>query len=398
MPVLTVTGLNNYVKALFDENEYLNDITLRAEISNYKNHSSGHRYMTLKDENSSIAAVMFAGNASRLRFPVENGMKVIVRGRAAIYTKSGQYQFYIQDMMPDGIGEQSLAFEALKKKLYKEGLFSPEHKKPLPELPKRIGVITSDTGAAVEDIRKVLLRRYPIGEIIIAPVLVQGVNAAPELTAAVKKFDRLKCADVIIIGRGGGTSEDLWAFNDEGLARAIYECEIPVVSGVGHEIDTTICDFVADAAASTPSAAAEIISPGEGELLGDIEYYHRKIISALRTRLNLERKNLEGIARSKVLRDPHEITEEKRRNIEMISAQLRATYKGIVTVKEKEFSSLAAKLDALSPLKVLSRGYAVATKDGSVISSVHSVEINDKINVMLSDGSVDCIITERTGK
>ncbi len=395
MPILTVTGLNTYVNSLLEENEFLNDITLQAEISNYKNHRSGHRYMTLKDEESSISAVMFAGNASRIRFPLEDGMRVIVRGRAALYAKTGQYQLYISDIRPDGIGALSMAFENLKKRLAAEGLFDREHKKPLPFLPERIGVITSDTGAAVKDICEVLARRYPIGEIILCPVLVQGINAAPELTAAIEKFDRLKCADVIIIGRGGGSAEELWAFNDEKLARAIYKCSIPVVSGVGHQIDTTICDYAADAAAPTPSAAAEIISPDEGFLESTLSDCGRKLVSVMNNILIRNRLHLESLSKAFVLSKGKNITAQRMIRLEMLSNALNSQYKLYLQSSAGRLSALAAKFDALSPLKVLSRGYAAASKDGQIISSVKDIGINDRINVRLSDGSLECTVNER---
>ncbi len=397
MPLLTVSGLNTYVKSLLDEDIHLNNILMSAEISNFKNHyQSGHLYMTLKDSDSSISAVMFSQFASRLKFAPENGMEVIVRGKAALYSKTGQYQFYIQDMRPVGTGELSIAFDELKKKLEKEGLFSAEHKKPLPMYPKRIGIITSDTGAAVEDICNILFRRYPIGEIILCPVHVQGVNAAPEITAAVRRFNSMKCADVIIIGRGGGSSEDLSAFNDEELIRAVYECEIPIVSGVGHQTDTTLCDFAADVAAPTPSAAAEIISPEEGEMFEEIEYYQRKIISSFKRSLNIHKEMLDKFARSRVMRYPLDLIMSRIRELYSLSSRMKSSYRMLISDKQKEFSSAAAKLDALSPLKVLTRGYSVASKNNKIINSVSDVAAGDKINVRFYDGSVNCTITERT--
>ena len=396
MPLLTVSGLNTYVKSILDEDTHLKNIIMSAEISNYKNHyQSGHRYMTLKDEESSISGVMFSQYASRLKFVPENGMEVIVRGRAALYTKTGQYQFYIEDMRPVGAGELSTAFDILKKRLEKEGIFSPEHKKTLPEYPEKIGVITSDTGAAVEDICKTLARRYPIGEIILCPVHVQGINAAPELTAAVKRFDSMKCADVIIRGRGGGSAEDLSAFNDEGLVRAIYNCEIPIVSGVGHQTDTTLCDFVADAAAATPTAAAEMVSPEGGEMSEEIKYYHEKIISVFKRNIVAERNRLDMLTKSRVMRYPYELTSEKSRQLDNLVSHMRSLYRVYLSDKQRKFSSVAAKLDTLSPLKVLARGYSVASGNGKIINSVNQITEGDKINIRFYDGSADCTVTER---
>lgn len=395
MALLTVSQLNFYIKSILDEDEKLRAVYLRAEISNYTDHyRTGHLYMSLKDEKSAVKAVMFAGNASRLKFRPEDGMKVLVRGYVSVYSVSGQYQFYIEDMQPEGIGALSLAFEQLKKRLAAEGLFAEEHKKPLPLFPKRIGVITSPTGAAVQDICRILGRRYPIGEIVICPVLVQGENAAAQLTAAVRKFNRLQCADVIIIGRGGGSAEDLWAFNDEALARAVYESEIPVVSGVGHETDFTICDFVSDRRASTPSAAAELVSPDEGVLEGNIEYYRRKLNTSIAVRLEFEKRHLDSIVSSKSLRSPLEIIRSRQMNLDLLSSDLNSVYKQQLSENKSRFSALTSKLDALSPLRVLSRGYAVASKDGKIISSSKTLNTGDRLNLMFADGRVECIITE----
>lgn len=395
MPVLTVTSLNTYVKSKLEEDSNLGDIAVQAEISNYKHHSSGHRYMTLKDSQSSISAVMFASDASRLRFPLENGMRVIVRGSVSLYPKTGSYQFYIRELQPDGIGALAVAFEKLKKKLEAEGLFLNEHKKPLPFLPERIGVITSDTGAAVQDILRILKRRYPSGKIILCPVSVQGINAAPELTGAVKKFDRLKCADVIIIGRGGGSAEDLWAFNDESLARAIYDCSIPIVSGVGHETDTTICDFVADVRASTPSAAAELISPEEGALEQAFSAYNKRITTLYKNRISSEKERIAALRRALNMRSPQALINEKKLQLKSLNSLLLYSYKKIINENKNMLSAYAAKLDALSPLRVLARGYSLTVKDGKILTSVDSVSAGDKVEIKLSDGYLECTVEER---
>ena len=396
MAVLTVSQLNFYIKTLMDGDKNLRSVFLKGEISNFTDHyRTGHLYMSIKDEKSAVKAVMFAGNASRLKFHPEEGMKVLVRGYVSVYSVTGQYQMYIEDMQPDGIGALSLAYEQLKKRLEAEGLFDSAHKKPLPAFPQRIGVITSPTGAAVQDICRILGRRYPIGEIIMCPVLVQGENAAAQLTGAIKKFDRLKCADVIIIGRGGGSIEDLWAFNDEALARAIYSCSIPVVSGVGHETDFTICDFVSDVRASTPSAAAELISPEEGELLGNILYFRERLNGGINAMLRNARNRLDAAASSKILRDKTEFIRNKQMQLDMLSGRLSGAYKSIINENKNTFTGLSSRLDNLSPLKVLSRGYTVVNMEDEIITSAGKIHMGDEIDVIFSDGIVKCTVNER---
>lgn len=397
MAVLSVTQLNFYIKSLMDEDDKLRSVFLKGEISNYTDHyRTGHMYMSLKDEKSVIKAVMFAGNASRLKFHPEDGMKVLVRGYVSVYQVTGQYQFYIEDMQPDGVGALSLAFEQLKRKLSAEGLFDSSHKKPLPYCPSRIGVITSPTGDAVHDICRILARRYPIGEIIMCPVLVQGENAAAQLAEAVRRFDRLKCADVIIIGRGGGSAEELWAFNDEGLARAIYECRTPVVSAVGHEMDFTICDFVSDVRASTPSAAAELVSPEEGELKYMIKLYRERIVNELRSIITDSRSRLDAVASSKVLSDKREFVRNKQMRLDMLSLSLRSSFKQYVMEKNNSLARVSSKLDAMSPLKVLSRGYTVVMKDNNAVSVIEDIHMGDKIEILFSDGKAKCTVNERS--
>ena len=394
--VLSVSQLNFYIKSLFDSDQNLRTVFLQGEISNLTDHyRSGHIYLSLKDEKTAIKAVMFAGNASRLKFRPENGMKVLVRGYVSVYEVTGQYQFYIEDMQPDGIGALNLAFEQLKDKLSAEGIFDDKHKKPIPRYPKKIGVITSPTGAAVQDICRILNRRYPLGEIIMCPVLVQGENAASQLTDAVRRFDRLKCADVIIIGRGGGSIEDLWAFNDENLARAIYDCDIPVVSAVGHETDFTICDFVADIRASTPSAGAELVSPELESMLSDIFYFKGKITELMYYKLNYEKQKFERLSKSKILSSPLEIINNRHIRTDMLYNRMKSAYFSILSEKQKQFSSTASKMDALSPLKVLSRGYSIVEKNNKIIKSVKSVNADDIITVRLSDGTLKCIVSDK---
>ena len=395
--ILSVSQLNRYVKSVIESDDKLNGVYLRGEISNLTLHSSGHIYFSLKDdEQCTIKAVMFAGKARYLKFRPTGGMKVVVRGNVTIYEKTGSYQIIIEEMLPDGDGALNLAYEQLKAELAKEGLFDNEHKKPLPTFPKKIGVITSPTGAAVQDIFRILKRRYPIGEIIFCPVPVQGENAAEDLTKAVREFNKSKCADVIIIGRGGGSIEDLWSFNDENLARAIYECDIPIVSAVGHETDFTICDFVADVRASTPSAGAELVSPVTiDSMLMQTENIMNKMTMTVKRRLNNEFQRYERVSNSRVFSHPEDITDIRKIKFEMLSSRLKSAYTEKVSDERTKFAELTAKLDTLSPLKILSRGYAVAKKDGEIINSKTQADINDNIEIVLSDGSLECTVTGR---
>ena len=395
--ILSVSQLNRYVKSVIESDDKLNGVYLRGEISNLTLHSSGHIYFSLKDdEQCTIKAVMFAGKARYLKFRPTGGMKVVVRGNVTIYEKTGSYQIIIEEMLPDGDGALNLAYEQLKAELAKEGLFDNEHKKPLPTFPKKIGVITSPTGAAVQDIFRILKRRYPIGEIIFCPVPVQGENAAEDLTNAVRRFNGTKCADVIIIGRGGGSIEDLWSFNDENLARAIYECDIPIVSAVGHETDFTICDFVADVRASTPSAGAELVSPVTiDSMLMQTENIMNKMTMTVKRRLNNEFQRYERVSNSRVFSHPEDITDIRKIKFEMLSSRLKSAYTEKVSDERTKFAELTAKLDTLSPLKILSRGYAVAKKDGEIINSKTQADINDNIEIVLSDGSLECTVTGR---
>ena len=395
--VLTVSQLNKYVKSILESDGKLKYIYLKGEISNLTIHYTGHIYFSLKDENQcTIKAVMFANKASFLKFTPQSGMKVILRGSVTLYEKTGSYQINADEMYPDGAGALNLAYEQLKNKLQNEGLFDTSHKKPLPKFPQKIGVITSPTGAAVQDIMLILKRRYPIAQIIMCPVLVQGENAAVDLTNAVKKFNALKCADVIIIGRGGGSIEDLWAFNDETLARAVYECEIPIVSAVGHETDFTICDFVADVRASTPSAAAELVSSVTNEnMLSQTENLMNKMQSAVKRRLQFEYQRYEKNANAKALKNPDDIIKNRQIKLDVLNEKIKGIYLKRLSAEKEKFAELAAKLDALSPLKILSRGYSVTKKDGHIINSISQVNSNDKIEVVLSDGNIKCTVTGR---
>lgn len=389
--VITVSQLNFYIKSLLDESPALREIYITGEISNLTDHyRSGHIYLSLKDDKALVRAVMFAGNARHLRFKPEEGMKVIARGRASVYEATGQYQLYIEDMQPDGIGALNLAYEQLKKKLSSEGLFSEDIKKPIPAYPTRIGVITSPTGAAVQDILNILGRRYPIAEVVFCPVLVQGENASAQLIDAVERFNKANAADVIIIGRGGGSIEDLWAFNDEKLARTIAESDIPIISAVGHETDFTICDFVADLRAPTPSAAAELATPNMAELLSYFKSVKDSLPAIMQRRIDFEKQELDNLASSKVLLSPEEFINIRKNELDVISADMIKAFKAILSENQREFAALSAKLDALSPLSVLSRGYSIIQNKNKVIKSAEELNIGQNITVKLSDGKAEC--------
>lgn len=389
--VITVSQLNFYIKSLLDESPALREIYITGEISNLTDHyRSGHIYLSLKDDKALVRAVMFAGNARHLRFKPEEGMKVIARGRVSVYEATGQYQLYIEDMQPDGIGALNLAYEQLKKKLSAEGLFSEDIKKPIPAYPKRIGVITSPTGAAVQDILNILGRRYPIAEVVFCPVLVQGENAPAQLIDAVERFNKANAADVIIIGRGGGSIEDLWAFNDEKLARTIAKSDIPIISAVGHETDFTICDFVADLRAPTPSAAAELATPNMTELLSYFKSVKDSLPAIMQRRIDFEKQELDNLASSKVLLSPEEFINIRKNELDVLSADMIKAFKAILSENQREFAALSAKLDALSPLSVLSRGYSIVQNKNKVIKSAKELNIGQNIMVKLSDGKAEC--------
>ena len=392
--VYSVNELNNYAKGLLDNDENLKSIFVTGEISNFKAHYSGHLYMTIKDATASIKAVMFAGNASRLRFAVENGMKVLIFGTVSLFPRDGSFQLYINDMQPDGMGALSVAFEQLKKKLEAEGLFSVQYKKPIPAFPQRVGVVTSATGAAIQDIFNVLKRRYPAAEVVVRPAQVQGDGAAEDIAKAIKEFNRLDGADVLIVGRGGGSIEDLWAFNEEIVARAVFESRIPVISAVGHETDYTICDFVADLRAPTPSAAAELAVPDKTELKGELLAYKQQIYASLKTKINNERSKLSAIEKSGALKDPIVKLNENRRTLMYFSEKICDLIQVKINSEKLRFSSLVGKLDALSPLGVISRGYAMIDKGGELLTKTSNFSVGDNINIRLSDGNVKADVTE----
>ena len=395
--VYSVNDLNTYVKRLLDNDENLKYVFVTGEISNFKAHYSGHLYLTLKDEKATIKAVMFAGNASKLRFMPENGMKILAFGTVSLFPRDGSYQLYINDMQPDGIGALSIAFEQLKNKLEAEGLFSPLHKQAIPRFPERVGVITSETGAAVQDIFNVLSRRYPLAQVVLRPAKVQGEGAALDIAEAIKEFNEYEAADVLIVGRGGGSIEDLWAFNEEVVARAVFESRIPIISAVGHETDYTICDFVADLRAPTPSAAAELAVPHKLELKGELLSYKQQLLAIARETISRQRAIVNLIEKSDALRNPVSKIQDMRKDLVFLSEKVENLTFNALNDSKKHVGALAGKLEALSPLGVVARGYALAEKDDSLIKSVNDVAVDDNITLKVSDGVIVARVTEVTG-
>lgn len=386
--VYSVSQLNNYVKGVLDRDENLAHIFVTGEISNYKAHYSGHLYMTIKDETASIKAVMFSGNASKLRFEPENGMKILALATVSLFPRDGSYQLYINDMQPDGVGALNIAFEQLKKKLEAEGLFRQEYKKQLPQFPEKIGVVTSSTGAAVQDIFNVLKRRFPVAQVVLRPCQVQGDGAAEDIAEAIYEFNNIKCADVLIVGRGGGSIEDLWAFNEEVVARAVFASEIPVISAVGHETDYTICDFVADFRAPTPSAAAECAVPDILELKSNLLFLRQHIFSLISNSINNERIKINTIERTLALRDPVKNINEQRKELIYLTEKITTLTNSVLDSNKSKISALAGKLDTLSPLNVISRGYALVEKNNKPITKVKDLKKDDIISIKLSDGKI----------
>jgi len=390
---VTVSALNNYIKRVMDNNSYLKDICVKGEISNYKAHSSGHIYMTLKDEGSVIKAVMFKGAAKLLRFNMENGMKIIARGRVSVYEAGGQYQMYIESVQPDGVGALYVAYEQLKAKLEEEGLFDKKHKKPIPKYPQVIGVVTAASGAAVRDIINVLGRRYPLAHVRVLPVAVQGEGAGKEVAAAIDYLNEHKLCDVIIAGRGGGSIEDLWAFNEECVARAIFRSEIPVISAVGHEVDFTIADFVADMRAPTPSAAAEIAVPNTQELMQYLMTVKSGLFANLTSIIERNRHKLSIYESNPAFRMFKNFLKDKELELDSLTTDLENSMREILKTKMDSFLMHIGKLDALSPLKVLDRGYAVVFSDnGKVIRKCVDTKRGEEISIRLSDGEIGCLV------
>ena len=391
MTTLSVKQLNLFVKSLIEGDVRLNNVYVTGEISNFKNHyQSGHFYFTLKDNDAQIRCVMFRAYACRVPFTVRDGLKVVLRGRVSLYEKDGQYQFYAEEMHEQGLGDISLQFQQIKEKLEKEGLFLEENKRQIPAFPQRIAVITSDTGAAVQDILNITARRYPLCEIMLCPVAVQGESAVPSMINALERVYALGNCDTIIIGRGGGSIEDLWAFNSEALARKIYESPIPVISAVGHETDFTICDFVADLRAPTPSAAAELAVPYSAEIISKLNKYNSLLKNGLLLKYNGQKAKFDALANKSILSKPFNITESRSETVDRLFDKMLNAYKGIISQEKSRYVSDVAKLDALSPLKVLSRGYSIAEVNGKVIKSVNDISNGDKFKLKLSDGAVNC--------
>jgi exodeoxyribonuclease VII large subunit len=438
---LSVTALTKYIKRKFDADPYLRDIHVRGEISNFKQHSSGHMYFTLKDEKARILAVMFSSQARFMKFSPENGMKVIVKGEITLYEPSGQYQIYIKEMRPDGIGELFLAYEQLKSRLEKEGLFSTEHKKRIPVFPRTVGVITSPTGAAIRDIITTIKRRFPITNILVLPALVQGENAGPSVAKAIQKANTIKDIDVLIVGRGGGSIEELWGFNEEIVARAIYDSAIPIISAVGHETDFTIADFVADLRAPTPTGAAEMAVPHIEDLMERILQRQTRLVRVMSEKIRFEKERFSRTQKSYAFRYPHRLYEQKLEQVDKLTEMLirgtsrlsvvkrsqlenlkkllirnhpiealrqaedrlkrtdKELNRGMVQIhtrKQTEFKRVLATLTALSPLRIMERGYSlVYNDDNQLVKTISQVEEENSIQVQLSDGSLFCKVLSK---
>ncbi len=391
--IFSVSEANNFIKALLDAVPQLQNICVRGEISNYKRYPSGHHYFTLKDEGGALRCVMFRGMAAGLRFRPENGMKVIAFGRIGVFPRDGAYQLYCSALSAEGAGDLHAAFEQLKAKLDKEGLFDSAHKKPLPRCPRRIALITSPAGAAVHDMLRILNARWPLCEVVLLPVRVQGTEAPPEIAGALRYANKWRVADLIITGRGGGSIEDLWAFNDERVARAIYESEIPVISAVGHEPDVTIADFAADVRAATPSNAAELAVPDRQEVKRRLDVLQARIARSERKRIEEQRERFDRLARSRALRDPMAFIDDKRQLLDYTRKDLASLAQDQMAQREQRFTALAAKLDALSPLKVLGRGYAVARNEkGQILRAAREAKPGETIEVLLGQGSLACTV------
>lgn len=393
--VLSITQINEYIRGKMDEDRLLLQLAVRGEISNYKMYPSGHHYFTLKDENAALKCVMFKTSASKLRFRPENGMKVISMGRITVYPRDGAFQLYCSAMSMDGIGDLYAAFEQLKAKLAAQGLFAPEHKKPLPQFPKTIGIVTSSAGAAVHDMLRILKKRYPIVKVRLLPVRVQGAEAPGEIAAAIRYANRFKLADLLIVGRGGGSIEDLWAFNDERVAYAIYASEIPVISAVGHEPDVTISDYVADLRAATPSNAAELAVPDQAALLQSMDAAASAMASALSGKLRHARQRLQVLAQSPALVSPTGYLEQRQQSLEHLKSRLIGAQMQQIQRKKQRYIGNTAKLDAMSPLKVLTRGYSiVSADDGTIVRSVRQTAPGREVQVTLSDGSLRATVSD----
>ena len=393
--IIAVSQVNEYIKFLFDRDELLGNLCVRGEISNYKVYPSGHHYFTLKDAEGALRCVMFRSSAQRLRFRPENGMQVIAYGRVTVFPRDGAYQLYCSALTADGAGDLYVAFEQLKEKLSKEGLFDPAHKRPLPKYPQTIAIITSAAGAAIMDMLRILGKRYPLTKIKLLPVRVQGAEAPAEIAGAIRYANRYRVADLIITGRGGGSMEDLWAFNDERVARAIFDSKIPVISAVGHEPDVTISDYVADLRAATPSNAAELAVPDQQELRKKLSMMQASMEQSVQKTLKLSRQRLTGLAEKRALQSPLNYVEDRRVLLDFLSTRLHAAGQKMLHEKKQRFVRLTAALDAMSPLKVLSRGYSMVTDEaGTLVTSADTVEPGQRIHVSLRSGSLTAQVTQ----
>ena len=396
--VLSVSEINRYIKEIISRDLILTNLWVRGEISNFKCHYSGHLYFTVKDEKSLLKCVMFKTHADRLKFMPENGMKIIIRGYVSVFERDGQYQLYAEEMQPDGIGDLHVAFEQLKKKLAEEGLFEPGRKKKIPLLPSSIGVVTSVTGAVIKDMVNVLGRRYPNFRLMIIPVQVQGEVAPHQIAKAVRRFNELGCVDVIILARGGGSLEELWAFNEEIVARSIYDSRIPVISAVGHETDYTIADFVADLRAPTPSAAAELVLPEKQSVKYKIANLRTRLDNSIRRTVHLSRLRHNRLKESVAFRQPYNIVYQNRMRMDVLNKYLNRTMEENVRNIDAKFAALTGRLDALSPLKILSRGYCVVKSgEGRLVKSIIGIRTGDLLEINMSDGTVDCTVNEVKG-
>ena len=390
---ISVTALNQYVKGLLDRDRLLSQVLVRSELSNYKVYPSGHHYFTLKDAESSVRCVMFRREAARLRFRPENGMKVVVSGRVTVFPRDGAYQLYCNQMVPDGVGELAFAFEQLKNRLHREGLFDPARKKPIPAFPHTIALVTSPAGAAVRDMIRILGARWPLAKVLVVPVRVQGAEAPQEICQALDLVNAAGLADLIITGRGGGSMEDLWAFNDERVARAIYDCETPIISAVGHEPDVTIADFVADARASTPSNAAEIAVPDQVELLRWLRGAGERMARSETARLEAARQRLTALAAKRVMTDGMAYVQDKRLDLDHLQQRLGDVTGAVLGRHRQKFAALAASLDAMSPLAVLGRGYAVARDEqGKILKSWRETAPGSRVSVTLGEGGFTAVV------
>ena len=393
--VLSITQINEYIRSQMDSDALLNNVAVRGEISNYKVYPSGHHYFTLKDEGAALKCVMFKGNAMRLRFRPDNGVKVIAMGKISVYPRDGAYQLYCTAMAMDGIGDLYAAFEQLKRKLEAQGLFDPTHKKPLPKYPGTIGIVTSSAGAAIHDMLRILRKRYPLSKVRLLPVRVQGVEAPEEIAGAIRYANMYRLADLLIVGRGGGSIEDLWAFNDERVAYAIYHSDIPVISAVGHEPDVTISDFVADLRAATPSNAAELAVPDQDALRQMLDSMSGAMATALSRQLTAARRHYQLLSAHPSLQSPVGYLEQRRKNLELLKNKLISNQNQQINSAKARYIAMTSKLDAMSPLKVLTRGYAMAQReDGTVLRSVSQVETGDPITISVSDGRLCASVTE----